>query len=131
MDTGASCLPVRELIPVHRVADVPDESAFFDGPVRYAAPVGLLTQQRRHHDVVVELHLYRVRIIRPFDELYVLRVRRIGHVDNRPAPMPFVTHVEVPAVRHAANRHLEGAAAAIKTAVADRLHVARLPTLWN
>src|SRR5438046_9558021 len=127
VDTSASRLPVRELLPVYRIADIPDERAFFVGPVRIAAPVRLLSLQRRHHDVVVELHLDRIGVIRPFDNLYVHRVRRIGHVENRPAAMPFVTDVKVPTARDLPKRPLEGAAAAAPTTLAHPLHIAPLP----
>src|SRR5262245_27701411 len=45
--------------------------------------------------------------------------------------MPLVSHVEIPAPRYLANRHLERSATAIKAAVTDRLYVARLPTFRN
>src|SRR5215510_128427 len=120
-----------ELLPVHGIADVPDEYAFFVGPVRISAPVGLLSLQRCHHDVVVEFHLNRIRVVRSFDKLQIFRIPRISHIQYRPTAMPLVSHVEIPAPRYLANRHLERSATAIKAAVTDCLHVARLPAFRN
>ena len=55
----------------------------------------------------------------------------LGHVDDRPAAMPFVSHVKIPAPHHLPDRHLKCAAAPIEPAVADRLHIARLPSFGD
>src|SRR5262249_49258864 len=98
---------------------------------RISAPVGLFSLQRRHHDVVVEFHLNRIRVVRSFDKLQIFRIPRISHIQNRPTAMPLVSHVKIPAPRYMANRHLERSATAIKAAVTDRLHVARLLAFRN
>src|SRR5215471_17285117 len=79
----------------------------------------------------MEFHLDRIRVLRPFDEFQILRIGWIGHIQNRPTAMPFVPHVKIPTARHLANCHFKCSASAVETAVADGLHVARLPTLWN
>src|SRR5262250_1415086 len=131
VNTRAAGFPVRKLFPIHWITDVPDKRAFFVGPLRIATPVGLLSLQGCHHEVIMELHLDRIGIVRALDKLYVLWVGRISHVQNRPASMPLVTHVEIPSIRYTANRHFERAATPVEITVTDRLHVTGLPTLWN
>src|ERR1019366_4194230 len=57
MDSGRTRFPLRELLPIDRIADVPDQDALVIRPVRIAAPSGLLLLEGGQHDVFMKLHL--------------------------------------------------------------------------
>ena len=79
----------------------------------------------------MKLHLNRPGVVRTRNEFRNLGIRWVGHVYDGPPTIPEVPEIEIPSTVHLFDRDLECAAAATQIAVADRLHVIRLPTLRN
>src|SRR5262249_139186 len=134
MNCGASRSPpspVRELPGIDRIADVPDEDAFLIWLIRIGAPGKRRLLQRRDHDVVVQRHLDGPGVSWTWDCFDEFRIPRIGDVDDAPAVVPQMPHVEVPTAVDLLDCHLEGALAVVETAISDGLHVVRFPSRWD
>jgi hypothetical protein len=63
--------------------------------------------------------------------LYELWILRIGDVDDAPAIVPQMSHIEVPTAVRLFDCHLEGPLPAVETAVSYRLNVVCLPSRRN
>src|SRR5207302_7702832 len=111
-----------ELPRIERVAYVPGESALVVRLVRIPTPAGRNLLERGDHAIAVHLHLYRPRVVRPGDEFRNARVRGVRDIDDAPAEMPQVSHVQVPALADLPDGHLEARPLA-ELAVADDLDV--------
>jgi len=131
VNAGAASLPLRELLRIHRIADIPEQHALVVRLVRVATPDRRLLLQRREHQVVVHFHLDGPGIGRAGHKLDDFGVLRVGDVDNGPAVAPEVAEVQVPAGADVANSDLERATMAVEIAVADGLNVTRLPAGGN
>ena len=131
MDSRGTRFPLREVLPIERIADVPDQDALVIRPVRIAAPGGLLLLEGGQHEVVVKFHLDGVGVVGAGDELYEFRIFGVGDIEDCPAAMPFVAHEEIPPVIHVLDGHLERAAAPVEAAVANRLQIACFPSCGN
>ncbi len=122
MGAGRPGLEVPHLLRVEPVADVPDEHALVVRLAGIAAPLLRHLLQRGDHRVAGEVHLDGPGVGRPRDELDHFRVGGIGHVDDRPAEVPQMAHVQVPAAVLLQDRHLEAGFIA-ELAIADDLDV--------
>jgi len=122
MRSGPAGLVLAELFRIQRVAHVPDQHALVVRLIRIAAPAGRNHLERGDHAIAVHLHLNRPGVVRARDELGQARIRRIGDIDDAPAEMPQMSHVQIPALADLADGHLE-TRPLIEIAVADDLHV--------
>jgi len=113
-----------EALRPHRVGEAPDEHALVVGLRGISAPPLPDLLQRRDHLVFADLHLDGPGVRRAGNEVRDARARGVGHVEDRPAAMPEVARVEIPAAVALLDRELERRSA-IDVAVADHAHIAR------
>src|SRR5579864_3608000 len=74
MNSRGTRFPLREPLPIERIADIPEEDALVIRPRRIAAPGGLLLLQGGQHEVVVKFHLDGIGVVGARNELYEFRV---------------------------------------------------------
>src|SRR5579859_5728714 len=98
MDAECAGLPVRKQLPVHWIADVPDERTLVVCFARMAAPVGGTPLQCGHHDVVVKLHLDGVGVRGAVDKFQELWIGGIGDVQDGPTAVPQMAEKHVPTI---------------------------------
>src|SRR6516225_4812885 len=107
MRASGAATPAGDLFRIHRIANVPKDHV---GSVS-----GVSAVERSDHQVVMNRDLRRDPILRPvkWDELDELRIDGIGDIQDAPAKVERMAHVEVPtAVDRMIERHFEGAIAA-------------------
>ena len=121
----AATVPLRQLLGIHRVLDVPDDDALLER----VAPLGAVQEgqraaQGRDHEAAGHLDLGRALALerRPVDELDVVGLGRVGHVEDVPAGMRERGAVEVVAAVHLLHGHLE-TGLAVQIVVADLLDI--------
>src|SRR4029434_4464193 len=122
MCAGGSVAPARDLLRIDRIADVPED---------HVRPRSIATIERGDHQVVVDGHLRRDPVLRAVvrDEFYVLRILRIGYIEDAPSQVEGMTHVEIPAsVGRMVERHLERAVVTTEARESDHLQTVALPT---
>ena len=121
----AATVPLRQLLGIHRVFDVPDDDALLErvAPLGAVQP-GQRATQGRDHDAAGHLDLGRTLAgkVRPGDELQIVGLGGVGHVEDVPARMLERRHVEVVAPVDLLHGHLEPGLA-IQVVVADLLDV--------
>jgi hypothetical protein len=101
------CLEMTQPSGIRRIRDVPDEYALAERRLGLSAPVGRDGFQRRRQQVASEGDLERPRAGRPGNEANALWRARVGDIEDRPAAVPEMTHVEEVSVGLDRQRELE------------------------
>src|SRR5712691_11465715 len=124
MRAGAAGLVLAEALRPRRIGEAPDEDALVVGLRGVSAPSLPDFFERRVHLVAADLHLDRPGVRRAGNEIRDGGLCGVGHVEDRPAAMPQVARVEIPAAVSLLDGKLEGRPA-VHLAVADHADIAR------
>src|SRR4029077_15910739 len=126
MRASGSAAPARDLFRIHRIADVPKD--------HIGSVSGLTAVERGNHQVVMDRDLRGDPILRPVEgyEFDELRISRVGDVQDAPAKVERMAHIEIPTpADRVVERHLEGAIVTAKGGEADYFDVLTLAAGWN
>src|ERR1051325_5113638 len=118
MRASAPATPACDLSRIYGIADVPEDHVRSVG--------GLAAIQGGDHQVIMNGDLRRDPILRSFErnEFDELRTRGIRHVQDAPALVEGMAHVEIPAsIRGAVECHLERSIAAAQPGKTDYFDV--------
>src|SRR2546430_11521103 len=124
MRAGPSGLVLPEALRPHGVGEAPDEDALVVGLRGISTPPLPDFLERRDHLVFADFHLDGPGVRRTGNEVRHARACRVGHVEDRPAAIPEVARVEIPAAVALLDRELERPPA-VDFAVADDADIAR------
>src|SRR5262244_1902809 len=108
MSAGSASAELSEQFRVDWIFQAPDQHAFIVWLLRIAAPAGRNSFQGGDHLSILDLHLDGPGILWARDEVQHARPGRIGDVHDRPAAIPQMAHVQVPAAIALLDRQLEG-----------------------
>jgi hypothetical protein len=110
------------LLGIEPISDVPDENAFVKGLGRITAPAFRDLFERGYHRVSGDFHLDRPGVVWTWNEFDHFRVGGIRDIDDRPAEMPQMAHIEIPASVRLHDGHLE-ARTIVEVAIANHTDI--------